>query len=67
MLLCSLLIFSKSTLIIFKQLFQEYDQCHTVLDPDQARHSVGPDLGPNCLQRLSAEELAGKELNLLFV
>ena len=25
------------------------------LDPDQARHSVGPDLGPNCLQRLSAD------------
>ena len=22
-----------------------------VLDPDQARHFVGPDLGPNCLQR----------------
>ena len=25
------------------------------LDPDQDRHSVGPDLGPNCLQRLSAD------------
>ena len=24
------------------------------LDPDQAEHIVGPDLGPNCLQRLSA-------------
>ena len=24
-------------------------------DPDQARHFVGPDLGPNCLQRLSAD------------
>ena len=24
------------------------------LDPDQARHSVGPDLGPNCFQRLLA-------------
>ena len=22
------------------------------LDPDQDRRSVGPDLGPNCLQRL---------------
>ena len=22
------------------------------LDPDQDRHSVGPDLGPDCLQRL---------------
>ena len=24
------------------------------LDPDQDRRSVDPDLGPNCLQRLSA-------------
>ena len=24
--------------------------------PDQDRRSVGPDLGPNCLQRLSAGE-----------
>ena len=24
-------------------------------DPDQDRHSVGPDLCPNCLQRLSAD------------
>ena len=36
------------------------------LDPDQARRYVGPYLGPNCLQRLSADDkslLAGKELN----
>ena len=26
------------------------------LDLDQARHVVGPDLGPNCLQRLSADD-----------
>ena len=25
------------------------------LDPDQDRRSVGPDLGPDCLQRLSAD------------
>ena len=25
------------------------------LDPDQARHFVGPDLSPNCLQKLSAD------------
>ena len=25
------------------------------LDPDQDRH-VGPDLGPNCLQRLSEDD-----------
>ena len=35
------------------------------LDPDQARHFVGPDLGPNCLQRLSADNKVApsKELN----
>ena len=35
------------------------------LDPEQAGHSVGPDLGPNCLQRSAADDklpLAGKEL-----
>ena len=26
------------------------------LDQDQARHYVGPDLDPNCLQRLSADD-----------
>ena len=26
------------------------------LDPDQERHYVGPDLGPNCLQRLLADD-----------
>ena len=34
------------------------------LDPDQDQHSVGPDLGPNWLQKLSAgneKSPAGKE------
>ena len=26
------------------------------LDPDKDRHFVGPDLGPNCLQRLLADD-----------
>ena len=26
------------------------------LDPDQAPHFVGPDLVPNCLRKLSAED-----------
>ena len=30
------------------------------LDPDQVRHFVGPDLGPNCLQRLLADYTSGK-------
>ena len=28
------------------------------LDPDQARRFVGPDLGPNCLPMLSADDTA---------
>ena len=31
------------------------------LDPDQARRFVGPDLGPNCLPRLSADDI-GRQL-----
>ena len=30
------------------------------LDPDQERHSVGPNLGPDCLQRLSADDKRGR-------
>ena len=26
------------------------------IDPDKGRHSVGPDLGPNCLQSLLADD-----------
>ena len=37
------------------------------LDPDQTRRFIGPDLGPSCLQRLSADykklPLAGEEFN----
>ena len=33
------------------------------LDPDQDRQNVGPDLGPNCLHRLSADnKFPGKQL-----
>ena len=38
----------------FEKFFWEYHQCQKSLDPDQARHFVGPDLGPNCLQKFSA-------------
>ena len=30
------------------------------LDPDQDGHSVGPDVGPNCLQRFPADDQQGK-------
>ena len=38
-----------------KNIFHEHYQVSNSLDPDKDRHSVSPDLGPNCLQRLSAE------------
>ena len=44
------------------------------LDPDQVRRIVGPDLGPNCLPRLSADNIGrqrvkdyGSEINLSLV
>ena len=43
------------------QFFQQQKFKNTIrmpngLDPDQYRHFVGPDLGPNCLQKLSAKD-----------
>ena len=34
------------------------------LDPGQAQHFVGPDLGPNCLQRLSADNTNRQRVNM---
>ena len=33
------------------------------LDPDQIRRFVGPDLGPNCLPRLSADDNGRQRVN----
>ena len=40
----------------FKNSFRNTNRVSKDLDPDQDRHSIGPDLGPNCLQRLSADD-----------
>ena len=40
----------------FKKFFHEHYQVSNPLDPDQDLHFVGPDLGPNCLQRLSTDD-----------
>ena len=34
------------------------------LDPDQARHLVGPDLDPNCLQSLSADDTSRQRVTI---
>ena len=43
------------------QLFKKKSFRNTIrvsngFDPDQDRHSVRPDLGPNCLQKISADD-----------
>ena len=32
-------------------------------DPHQVRHFVSPSLGPNCLQRLTADDTSRKRVN----
>ena len=54
---CRLLIFSKFH--FFEKFFQVFIRVSNSVDPDQARQNVGPDLGPNCLQRLSADDNSG--------
>ena len=49
-----------SSAIFFKSTFSKISFRNNIrvsnsLYPDQARHSVEPDLGPDCLQRLSVE------------
>ena len=54
MIFCRLLTFFK--IIFFKNSFRNTIRLSNSLDPDQARHFVGLDLGPNCLQRSSADD-----------
>ena len=51
---CRLLILFKIN--FFAKSFKYTIRVFNSLDPDQARLFVGPDLGPNCLQRLSADD-----------
>ena len=39
-----------------KKSFNNTIRVSNVFDPGQDQHSVGPDLGPNCLQQLSADD-----------
>ena len=56
---CCLLTFYKINFFNFsfsKNAFTNTIIVSNSLDPDQAQHSVGPGLGPNCLRRLSADK-----------
>ena len=55
------ILFSK--IIIFKKLFRNIIRESNSLDPDQEWHSVGPNLGPNLLQRLSADGTRRQRVN----
>ena len=52
---CRLLTFSKLA-FLQKKSFRNTIRVSKGLEPDQGRLSVSPDLGPNCLQRLQADE-----------
>ena len=53
-------------LIFFKNSFRNAIKVAISLDPDQDQHSVGPDLGPNCLQKSLADDTsAGKEFKCM--
>ena len=54
---CRLLIFLKINFL--KKSFRNAIKVSGSLDPDQARHFVGPGQGPNRLQRLSAGDTSG--------
>ena len=48
--------FSKSTVFEKKNSTSNAIKVSNCFDPDQAGHFVGPDLGPNCLQKLSKDD-----------
>ena len=39
-------------------------KCQDSLGPGQARHFVGSDLGPNCLQKLSSDDSSRQSLKV---
>ena len=65
MVICCLLIYSK--LRFFEKFFQDYRQSGKTLDPEQARHNVGPDLDPNCLRCLSADDASRQRIKTVLL
>ena len=67
MLFCHLDFFFFLNKLFQKSSFRNTIRVSNSLDPDQAPHFVGSDLGPNYLQRLSADDkssIARKELKV---
>ena len=47
-----------------KTFFSNRTGVSSRLDPDQVRRFLEPDLGPNCLQRLSADDTSRQRVRL---
>ena len=54
MLFCRLLIFFQNQ--VLRKILSGIPSVLNSLESDQARQNVRPDLGPNCLQKLSADD-----------
>ena len=63
----SYFLLSSAELFFSENYFRSTISVSNSLDPDQDRRSVGPDLGPNLLQRLSAEFTVVRVTKDLFV
>ena len=48
-----------------KNSFRNTFSVSNSLEPDQVRHFVVPDLGPNCLQKLSADDTDRQRVSAL--
>ena len=60
---CRLLIFFSKSTFLKSFFFRNSIRVSNSLDLDQTRHLVGPDLCPNCLQRLSVDGTSRQRVN----
>ena len=63
MFFCRLLFFFQNQLF-WKKTFRNIIRVSNCLDQDQARDFLGPDPGPNSLQRVSADDISRKRVKL---
>ena len=56
--------FNLSSADFFQNSFWNTIRVSNSLNPDQARHFVWPDLGPNCLQRLAADDTSRQRVTV---
>ena len=68
MLFCRLLILFQSFFFLINS-FRNIISVANSLEPVQTLHNVGPDLGPNCLQTLPADDkvAASKEIVIILI